>query len=141
MRHLLSVHLSVQGTRKHSSLEKKSTRKNHMSATVQLRVMKFGQNIDVDDPKEDLERQSHRSVVKVTRSNIISVILEDQGHMGQGQKGHGSRSKVDLKCQGHQVENVISCLQQCSVHVSLICQECNMLNTIFGRYLLSNVPL
>ncbi len=35
--------------------------------------MKFGQHIDVDDPKVDLDGQGHRSKVKVTRSkNIIS---------------------------------------------------------------------
>ncbi len=30
--------------------------------------MKFGQNMDVDDPNVDLESQGHRSKVKVTRS-------------------------------------------------------------------------
>ncbi len=61
----MSGRLSVIGT--------KVTRpKNQISATVQLRVLKFGQNIDVDDPKVDLEDQGHRSNVKVTGSkNII----------------------------------------------------------------------
>ncbi len=31
-------------------------------------VMKFGQNMDVDDPNVDLKGQGHRSKVKVTRS-------------------------------------------------------------------------
>ncbi len=30
--------------------------------------MKFGQGMDVDDPKVDLKGQGHRSKVKVTRS-------------------------------------------------------------------------
>ena len=30
--------------------------------------LRFGQNIDVDDPKVDLEGQGHRSKVKVIRS-------------------------------------------------------------------------
>ena len=39
-------------------------------------VMKFGQNMDVDDPKVDLEGQGHMSNVKVTRSrNVISGII------------------------------------------------------------------
>ncbi len=34
--------------------------------------MKFGQHMDVNDPKVDLEGQGHRSKVKVTRSkNVI----------------------------------------------------------------------
>ncbi len=36
------------------------------------RGMTFGQIMDVDDPKVDLEGQAHRSNVKVTRSkNVI----------------------------------------------------------------------
>ncbi len=36
----------------------------------ELRVMKFGHNIDVDDPKADLEGQGHTSKVKVTWPEI-----------------------------------------------------------------------
>ena len=71
--------------------------------------MKFGQNMDVDDPNVDLEGQGHRSKVKVTRSKkhdfrshlpTLQAIFEVKGHMGQGQRLHGSRSKVDLEGQG-----------------------------------------
>ena len=79
--------------------------------------MEFGQNMDVDNPNVDLECQGHRSKVKVTRSKkhgfrshstTLQVIFEVKGHMSQGQRSHGSRSKVDLEGQGHQVKNVIS---------------------------------
>ena len=59
--------------------------------------------MDVGDLRVDPEPQGHRSKVKVTKSkkrNLRShftgfgVILELKGHMGQGQKSHGSRSKV-----------------------------------------------
>ena len=43
----------------------------HISISIVARGLKFGQNMDVDDPKVDLE--GHRSKVKVTRSkNVIS---------------------------------------------------------------------
>ena len=35
--------------------------------------MKFGQNMDVDIPKFDLEDQGHRSKVKVTKSKKKSL--------------------------------------------------------------------
>ena len=39
--------------------------------------MEFGQNMDMDDPKVDLEGQGHRSKVKVTRSkNIFHVSFD-----------------------------------------------------------------
>ncbi len=67
--------------------------------------------MDIDDPKVFLEGQGHRSKVKVTRSKnviltILQVIFEVKGHMGQGQRSHGSRSKVNLEGQGqcHQVK-------------------------------------
>ncbi len=44
-------------------------------------VIKFGQNMEVDDPEVDLEGQGHRSNVKVTRSkNMISglILLSDR---------------------------------------------------------------
>ncbi len=72
-----------------------------ISGTVILRVMKFGHNMDVDDPKVELEDQGHRSKVKVTRSKngnfmahltILQVIFEVKGRMGQSQRSHGSRS-------------------------------------------------
>ncbi len=34
--------------------------------------MKFGQNMDVDDPKVDREGQGHQSKVKVTRSETVT---------------------------------------------------------------------
>ncbi len=38
--------------------------------------MKFSQNMDVDDPKVDLEDHDHRSKIKVTRSkNIILGLI------------------------------------------------------------------
>ena len=45
----------------------KSLEKSHISGTVGLRVTKFGQGMDVDDSKVDLEGQGHRSKVKVAR--------------------------------------------------------------------------
>ncbi len=71
--------------------------------------MEFGQNMDVDDPNVDLEGQGHRSKVKITRSKkhdlrshstTLQALFEVKGHMGQGQRSHGSRSKVDLESQG-----------------------------------------
>ena len=74
-------------------------------------VTRFGQDIDVDNPKVGLTGQGHRSKVKVTRSNklylrprltVLHVILEVKGHMGQGQRSHGSGSKVSwVKVKGH----------------------------------------
>ena len=37
--------------------------------------MKFGQNIDMDDPKVDPEGQGHRSEVKVTKPRNIILYL------------------------------------------------------------------
>ncbi len=52
--------------------------------------MKFGQNMDLDDPKVDLEGQGHRSKVKVTRSK--NVIWGLTGNVwGQGSHGLGSK--------------------------------------------------
>ncbi len=81
--------------------------------------MTFGQHMDVNDPKVDLEGQGHRSKVKVMRLKkryfrshwtTLQAIFEVKDHKGQGQRSHGSRSKVDLEGQGqgHQVKNVIS---------------------------------
>ena len=81
--------------------------------------MKFGQNMDLDDPNVDLEGQGHRSKVKGqghqvkkhyfrSHSTTLQAIYEVKGHMGHGQRSHGSRSKVALEGQGHQVKNVIS---------------------------------
>ena len=50
--------------------------KIQISATVKPRVIKFGQNIDMDDPRIDLAGQGHRSKVKVARSkNIIPGLI------------------------------------------------------------------
>ncbi len=44
----------------------------HISRTTAPRVMKFGQNMEVGDPKVDLEGQGHRSKIRVIRSkNVI----------------------------------------------------------------------
>ena len=65
--------------------------------------MKFGKNMDVDGPKVGLEDRGHRSKVKVTRSKecyfrshltVVQVSFEVKGHIGQGQRSHGLRSKV-----------------------------------------------
>ena len=72
--------------------------------------MIFGQHMDVDDPKDDLKGQGHRSKVKVTRSKkVISgpirppyryslrsrvTWVKVKGHIGQGQK---SNLKVKVK--------------------------------------------
>ena len=72
----------------------------HISKTVAVRGMKFGQDMHVDDPKDDLEGQGHRSKVRVTRSkNVIfrshltalQIMFEVKGHIGQGQKSRWSR--------------------------------------------------
>ncbi len=48
----------------------------HISKSIASRVMKFGQGMDVDDSKVDLEGQGHRSKVKVTRSkNVITGLI------------------------------------------------------------------
>ena len=66
----LSVCLAICDTRA------KVTGPKIISATVQLRVIKFGQNINVDDLKVYLEGQGHRSKVKVTRlKNVISCLI------------------------------------------------------------------
>ena len=62
-------------------------------------VMKLDQNMDVDDPKVDLKGQG-RQVKKmwicdfISHLTILHVMLEVKGHMGQGQRSHGSGSKV-----------------------------------------------
>ncbi len=71
--------------------------------------------MDVDDPKVYLEGQGQGHEVQKryfrSHSTTLQVLFEVNGHIGQGQRSHGSRSKVDLvgqvKCQGHQVKNVI----------------------------------
>ncbi len=40
----------------------------HISKTVAVRDMKFGQNMHVGNPNDDLQGQAHRSKVRVTRS-------------------------------------------------------------------------
>ena len=49
--------------------------KIQISATVKPRVIKFGQNIDMDDPRIDLAGQGHRSKVKVARSKNIPGLI------------------------------------------------------------------
>ncbi len=79
--------------------------------------MKFGQNMDWDGRYDDLEGQGHRSKVKITRSkncyfryhlSALQVFFEVKGHMGQGQRPHGSKSNVKLEGrgqrQGHRVK-------------------------------------
>ena len=69
------------------------TRPKIISATVHLRVMKFSKNIEVDDPKVELE--GHRPKVKVTRSKTLFQVSFDhlKGNL-RGQGSHGSRSTV-----------------------------------------------
>ncbi len=43
----------------------------HISKNIAPRAMKFGQNMDVDDPKYDQEGHSLRSKVKATRSKTL----------------------------------------------------------------------
>ncbi len=66
----------------------------HISGTIDLWVMKFGQNMDVDDPKEDLQGQCHGSKVKITRSKTFQVSFDRITGDLLGQGLHGSRSKV-----------------------------------------------
>ncbi len=47
--------------------------KNHISATVQLRVLEFGQNIDVDEPNVDIEGQGHRSKKVKKKKTLFQV--------------------------------------------------------------------
>ncbi len=64
----LSVHMSV--------VRKKNTRKNSYVKSIVPRGVRFGQSMDVDDPKVDLKGQGDRSKVKVTRSkNVISGLF------------------------------------------------------------------
>ena len=46
-----------------------------IAKSIARRVVKFGQGMTRDDPKVDLEGQSHRSKVKVTRSEIVILGL------------------------------------------------------------------
>ncbi len=55
-------------------LEKNSLEKKHISETFSHRVMKFGQNMDVDDPNVDLEGQGHGSR-SPGQKNIISDLI------------------------------------------------------------------
>ncbi len=48
--------------------------------------------------------QRSRSRGRKKRFRSHSTIFEVKGHMGQGQRSHGSRSKVNLEGQGHQVK-------------------------------------
>ncbi len=67
--------------------------------------MKFGQHMDVDDPKDDLEGQGHRSKVKVTRSkkktfqvpyDHLTDNLGGQGSQGVTFEGHISTLNVKV---------------------------------------------
>ncbi len=74
--------------------------------------MEFGQNMDTDDPKVDLEGQGHRSKVKVTRSKfffrshltglqvMINLSLRSRVTWVKD-KGHGQRSTLKVKVKGH----------------------------------------
>ena len=63
----------------------------------------------MDNPK--VEFKGHRSKVKVTRSKklyvrsrltVLHVMLEIKGHMGQGQRSHGSGSQATwVRVKGH----------------------------------------
>ncbi len=102
-------------------LDKNSWTVIHISKTTAPRVMKFGQKIDMDDPKVDLEGQGHRLKVKVTRSKTVfpglsrpscrlslrSIVtqVKVKSHMGRGQR---STLKLKVKGQGQQVKNEIS---------------------------------
>ena len=76
-----------------SPLEKKVTRKNHISETIGLRVMKFVKNMDVDDPNVDHEGQGHisRSPGQITWFQVSFHRLTDNLW---GQWSHRSISKV-----------------------------------------------
>ncbi len=62
--------------------------------------------MDVGDPNVDLEGQGHRSRSPGQKNYFgshpatLQAIFEVKSHMGQGQRSHGSRSKVFLKDQG-----------------------------------------
>ena len=61
--------------------------------------MKFGQGMDVDDPKVDLEDQGHRSKVKVTRLKktqfrVALTFLQAQYSSPMFKGKNGWRSKV-----------------------------------------------
>ncbi len=62
--------------------------------------MKFGQIMDVDDPKVDPEGQGQRSRSVGQKRDLrpylicLQVLLEVKDHLGQGQRSHWSRSKV-----------------------------------------------
>ncbi len=64
---------------------------------IAARVMKFGQGIDVDDVKVDLEGQGHQ-VKKCAFMSLDSFTgnFEGQGQRSlcQGQRPHGSRSAL-----------------------------------------------
>ncbi len=58
--------------------------------------MKFGQSMDVDDLKVSLDGQGHQVKKPDFRAHFtgLQVILKIKGHMGQGQRPRGARSKV-----------------------------------------------
>ncbi len=73
--------------------------------------MKFGQHMDVDDPKVDLEGQGHGQRARSRgKKKLFQVPFYHLSGNLLGQGSHGSRSKVNLEGQGqgHQVKNVIS---------------------------------
>ncbi len=64
--------------------------------------------MDVDDSNVELEDQGQRSR-SLGHLTVLQVFFEVtwikvKGHLGQGQR---SMLKVKVKCQGHQVTNVI----------------------------------
>ncbi len=84
----------------------------HISKTVAVRGMKFGQNMHVSNPKDDLDGQGHRSKVRFTRSkNVIfvshfaalQVMFEVKGHIGQGHVCQGERSHGEGQQKGHDI--------------------------------------
>ncbi len=65
------------------------------SGTVEVRVMKFGQNMDEDDPNVDFEGLGHSqksmSPGQKCNSGLTGIIQghKVKGHMGQGQRSMG----------------------------------------------------
>ncbi len=69
--------------------------KIHISKSIAPRVMGFGHSIDMDDPKVDLKGRGQRSPGQKTGfQGFFAISLTSdpkvQGHMGQGQRSHGS---------------------------------------------------
>ena len=82
---------------------------NSYLESIAPRVMKFGQNMDIGDPKVDLTGQGRsRSKVEVKGQGhqvkkaqvqfqfdcLAGHLVKVKGHMGPGQGSRGSRSKV-----------------------------------------------